>query len=95
MLDPSWMEEAKCLGKTDLMFIEHEDGLSLFERSRGVRQAKEVCTGCPVLLKCREFGMTQKLGVWGGLSATERQALRRQQGRRELMPMIRIRGKTA
>ncbi len=44
---------------------------SLTERA----ECKAVCTYCPVLAKCRAYGLTQGLqdvGVWGGLTREER-----------------------
>src|SRR5699024_3664991 len=43
---------------------------------RQIWQAKAVCAGCPVLAQCREYGMTEPHGVWGGLSAGERREIR-------------------
>lgn len=48
-------------------------------------QAKQICRGsstaetCPVLLPCLFYGLIteDRFGIWGGLSARERNALRR------------------
>lgn len=42
-------------------------------------EAKRVCAGCEVRTQCLEYAMDNRIafGVWGGLSWTERNALRR------------------
>lgn len=47
-------------------------------QERQIAKAKTVCAGCPVLAECREFGMTQPEGIWGGTTATERREIRAQ-----------------
>lgn len=42
-------------------------------------EAIRMCSGCPVLERCREWGMTQSHGIWGGLTEQQRQAMRRGQ----------------
>lgn len=39
--------------------------------------AKNLCAECPVRLQCLEAGMDEDHGIWGGLNAKERKALRR------------------
>lgn len=36
-----------------------------------------VCAGCPVINSCAIAGKYERWGVWGGLTAKERRALRR------------------
>lgn len=47
----------------------------------GEQEAKAVCAGCPVQARCREWALAtgQDAGVWGGLTDTERRALKRDQ----------------
>lgn len=47
----------------------------------GELEAKAVCAGCPVQAQCREWALAtgQDTGVWGGLTDTERRALKRDQ----------------
>jgi WhiB family redox-sensing transcriptional regulator len=49
-----------------------------------VEQAKRVCLACPVMETCRQWALEQREphGVWGGLSARERQAILRRRGHR-------------
>ncbi|WP_417924679.1 WhiB family transcriptional regulator [Corynebacterium pseudotuberculosis] len=45
----------------------------LARRSRE-RQAKEICSLCPVLRNCRQHALqyAEPYGIWGGLSESER-----------------------
>lgn len=50
--------------------------------------AKAICAKCPVLSKCRDYGLdnTEIEGVWGGLSHDERKELRaRRRGLRTIV----------
>ena len=75
-LAPAWQQQAECL---------HHAGQVDFFPARGesVRDAKAVCTICPVKSECLEFAMRLKVvhGVWGGLSERERRSLRRARNR--------------
>lgn len=72
----AWQEQAECA---------HYAGRVDFFPARGesVRDAKAVCTICPVRNECLEFAMRLKVvhGVWGGLSERERRSLRRERSR--------------
>jgi hypothetical protein len=47
------------------------------ELVRQEARAKRVCAGCPVVAECREFALAElAYGVAGGLSESERRALR-------------------
>ncbi|WP_245614082.1 WhiB family transcriptional regulator [Actinokineospora inagensis] len=48
-------------------------------RDRRVRAAKQVCSSCPVLRRCRDHALrtAEPYGVWGGLDEHERAELRR------------------
>jgi WhiB family redox-sensing transcriptional regulator len=50
-------------------------------RGESATKAKAICATCPVLAPCREFGMGEPFGVWGGLSEKERAAIKRQNRR--------------
>lgn len=51
------------------------------ERGASAAPAKSICAVCPVIDECREYGMSQKFGVWGGLSERERRRIRSQRAR--------------
>lgn len=49
-------------------------------RGKSAELAKALCFGCPVQLECVRYGASQKSGVWGGLTGSERRALRESGG---------------
>jgi len=69
---PKWQQSAACRGKTEMFFPDrtatHQD----------VRDAKRICAACPVRAECREYGLTSRWGIWGGLDEKERRELKRQ-----------------
>jgi WhiB family transcriptional regulator, redox-sensing transcriptional regulator len=45
----------------------------------GISAVKAVCAKCPVLVKCRNWGLSvgrEEAGIWGGLTTVERRTLR-------------------
>jgi WhiB family redox-sensing transcriptional regulator len=75
-LAPAWQNDAqcaKCAGEVDFFPA----------RGESVRDAKAVCSVCPVRTECLEFALRHKVahGVWGGLSERERRTLRRDRRR--------------
>jgi len=77
---PSWRELAACDGEdVELFFPVGVAGPAAWQ----VGQAKAICAGCPVREECRSFALRtgQDHGIWGGLTAGERRALRRQEAR--------------
>lgn len=65
-----WMRDGLC-SQTDPDAFHPEKG-------GAVEPAKAVCAACPVLTECRSWALAtdQRFGVWGGLSARERQQIR-------------------
>nr|WP_012476907.1 WhiB family transcriptional regulator [Streptomyces sp. 44030]ABC67339.1 hypothetical protein pRL1.10 [Streptomyces sp. 44030] len=49
--------------------------------SHQITTAKQICAGCPVLAECREYGMGQFDGIFGGLTPGDRRRVRQQQER--------------
>jgi WhiB family redox-sensing transcriptional regulator len=74
--DWDWQGVAACRGYDTSMFYhpENERGPS---RVRREMQAKAVCANCPVVENCLRWAIAARepYGVWGGLSAEEREAL--------------------
>jgi WhiB family transcriptional regulator, redox-sensing transcriptional regulator len=64
-----WMRDGLCAQTDPEAFHPDEHG--------SVAPAKAVCAGCPVLAECRAYALKtgQRFGVWGGLSARERQQI--------------------
>lgn len=68
---PWWMENAACVGKSDLFFP--PPGERPAARENRENRARAVCFSCEVLNPCQEFARTQReLGFWGGESEIER-----------------------
>ena len=66
----AWYELALC-AQTGADFFFPEPGTSL-------RDAKRLCGACEVRAGCLEYALAndERFGVWGGLSESERSALR-------------------
>jgi len=64
----------------------------LFHPDRGESsdEAKAVCAGCPVQLRCRWFALShlEKFGVWGGLSERQRRQVRRSPSRMDTVRIL-------
>jgi len=53
-----------------------------------IAKAKKICATCPVREECLEFGLTEPIGIWGGLTPKERRIVKRQRGMgRKLKPI--------
>ena len=70
--DASWVSGAACAVTTlppDALFVE----------GAAQREARAVCTGCPVRLECLADALDNRMdfGVWGGMTERERRALLR------------------
>jgi WhiB family redox-sensing transcriptional regulator len=77
-LAAGWQQFAEC--------VHHVGEVDFFPaRGESLRDAKAVCTVCPVKNECLEFALRLKVahGVWGGLSERERRSLRRERDRAE------------
>lgn len=70
MVQPEpWTEHAACKGMDpDLFFPARGDDCDT---------ARAVCRTCPVMAECREYGMAERFGVYGGLTERERRRVRR------------------
>jgi WhiB family redox-sensing transcriptional regulator len=72
----TWRDRAACLGvDPDLFFPIGNTGPALFQ----IEEAKAVCGRCEVVEPCLSWAVEsgQDDGVWGGLSADERRAVKR------------------
>jgi len=66
---PAWHQHAACRGMgTDLFFPTSGESCTA---------AVAVCNRCPVRLDCREAGLTELHGIWGGLPEKRRRVVRR------------------
>ncbi|WP_375491962.1 WhiB family transcriptional regulator [uncultured Jatrophihabitans sp.] len=74
--DWDWQARAACRGSDTANFYhpENERGPS---RARRERQAKSICSRCPVIDNCLRWALAARepYGVWGGRSVDEREML--------------------
>jgi len=76
----AWRDRAACLGvDPELFFPIGNTGPALFQ----IEEAKAVCRRCEVVEPCLSWAIEsrQEDGVWGGLSADERRAVKRRNAR--------------
>jgi WhiB family redox-sensing transcriptional regulator len=66
----SWQDHAACAGLDGELFFP--------ERGADTTAVRTVCTGCPVRWECLEHALARREdhGIWGGLTAPERQRIR-------------------
>jgi WhiB family redox-sensing transcriptional regulator len=71
-----WLSDAACRTENPELFFPAGDSNLV---GVAVMRAKEICRRCPVATPCLEFALAtdQKVGVWGGLSESERRYARR------------------
>lgn len=73
----SWMDEAACKGKTEMMFPYAENDITY------IRGARKLCKSCPVREQCEEYALEfpsgDMHGVWAGM--TPRQLAKEQRVR--------------
>lgn len=73
-----WQLHAACRDVNSVVFF-GPDREGQNSRERREREAKLVCRGCPVLRQCRDHALRvgEPYGVWGGMTARERDRYRR------------------
>lgn len=66
-----WQDRALCAQTDPEAFFPEKGG--------STREAKRVCTTCPVRDECLEYALAndERFGIWGGLSERERRRLKR------------------
>ena len=60
-----WMSRAACRGAPLEIFYQEGAGLNYVE-------ARQICGTCPVVPECRDAGIREVYGVWGGMSPDDR-----------------------
>jgi WhiB family redox-sensing transcriptional regulator len=79
---PAWSEDSTSADswRLDALCAETDPEAFFPEKGGSTREAKRVCTGCPVRAECLEFALAndERFGIWGGLSERERRRLRLQ-----------------
>jgi WhiB family transcriptional regulator, redox-sensing transcriptional regulator len=73
-----WRHRAACRNEDPELFFPVGEGHTAVNDAQ-VRSAKAVCRRCPVTVECRSFAATVNAtqGVFGGMSAEERAAVKR------------------
>lgn len=61
---PAWHDQAACTADEHMHLVDVFGG-TVTRRAR-VAQAIAICQGCPVREECREAGVDERRGVWGG-----------------------------
>jgi len=70
-----YLDDAACRGIDPELFYA--------ESATAIMNAKTMCAGCDVREECLEWAIRrEEFGVWGGTTARERAALRRERGLR-------------
>ena len=80
-----WQDQGLCRkGRRDLFF--EEDRERGARRSRREAGAKRVCAVCPVKAACLQHALKagEAYGIWGGLTAAEREVINAGAGQQEL-----------
>ena len=79
-----WQEQGNCskIDDPEIFFLEHAERGK--EKRKREQQALKICRSCPVIEKCLEHALTvpEFFGVWGGMTADQRNAILRKRGRR-------------
>ncbi len=80
---PEWHSEARCSGRSELMF--GPIGEQPVARRTRENRAKALCDICPVSDPCREYALANRIhdGVWGGLGVAQRPGSRLRRNRRD------------
>lgn len=85
MTGTSWMQHAACATEPMALFFA-ADGEPPEARAAREAEAKAICSGCPVRVRCLTYRLTQPRQlddcVWGGMDGDERNAELRRQRRR-------------
>jgi len=84
MMSYEWMDRAACKGLTHKMFPAfHND-------KNYVKEAREICRGCPVREQCLdyalEFSAAEMHGVWAGMTGNQLAREQRKRGITEFRP---------
>lgn len=80
-------------GKTPCATADPELFDPLESQTDKVRAAKSLCFRCPLRVECREWALEHdEVGIWGGMTETERREVRERGLRHELGTRMAMRG---
>jgi WhiB family transcriptional regulator, redox-sensing transcriptional regulator len=71
--DTDWMDDRACRDEDPELFFPLGESDAFADQ---IVEAKAVCVRCPVIEQCLRFGAAQSDGIFGGLTAGERRAMR-------------------
>ncbi len=76
--DLSWQDRGACKGPCQAIFFPPPRLERRTDRRLREARAKEICGACSVQDKCLTYAMeiSEQHGIWGGLTARERRALK-------------------
>ena len=76
LVPDAWHEQAACRFEDRDLFFPPEEVWGRYVGSRKAA-AKQICRGCSVVRECASYALAadERYGVWGGLSAEERERL--------------------
>lgn len=65
--------------RSDALCAQTDPELFFPEKGGSTRLAKRICAQCEAQSECRQYALDndERYGIWGGLSAEERETLRR------------------
>jgi len=79
----AWQEQSNCRNAdSDLFFL--DPMMRGKEKRNKEQEAKKICKGCPVVQQCLNHALSipEFFGVWGGMTADQRNSILRKQGLR-------------
>lgn len=89
----AWRDDAACKGQDAEMFLpEGKFPVGSSDYKKFIAKALAYCGACPVQDDCLQFGMTQRMGIYGGRTSSQRAAMRKN-NRSALRVVNVIRGK--
>ena len=76
--DALWTALAACAGENPALFMSPDGREAAENRRTRETVARQICSQCPVRVDCLAYSLrvSEPLGIWGGLTETERRALR-------------------
>lgn len=82
LLDTIWSPtevEGELAWQVDALCAQTDPEAFFPEKGGSTRDAKKVCTACPVRQECLDYALEkdERFGIWGGLSERERRRLRK------------------
>jgi WhiB family redox-sensing transcriptional regulator len=85
--DMSNWDQAACNGQETRIFFDHED-MRGEKRAKSLAGARTICIGCSIKRACLTYALDsgQQFGMWGGLTANERNELIVANQGREILP---------